>query len=49
MLISVFLIMEHIQGISRNQLQLASIEDKISSDNLVRCINVFVSLIEIEN
>lgn len=31
----VFLSMQHIQGISRHQLQLSSLEDKITADNLV--------------
>ena len=44
-----FLNILHIQGTSRYQQKMASFENKISSDNLVRCINVFVSLIEIEN
>lgn len=32
--------MQHIQRIFRNQLQMFSLEDKISADNLVRFINV---------
>ncbi|HTG67428.1 MAG TPA: transposase, partial [Flavobacterium sp.] len=34
--------MEHITGISRNQLHLSSLEDYISSDNQVRFIDAFV-------
>lgn len=40
--------MQHIQGISRNQLHLSSLEDKITPDNPVRFIDVFVVLIELE-
>ena len=32
----VFLYMQHIQGISRHQLQMSSLEDKITTDNPVR-------------
>lgn len=39
--------MQHIQGISRNQLQMCSLEDKISSDNSVRFIDAFVSVIDL--
>lgn len=37
--------MQHIQGISRNQLQMVSLEDKITADNLVRFIEAFVKTI----
>lgn len=40
--------MQHIQGISRNQLQMSSLEDKISTDNSVRFIDVFVHHIDFE-
>jgi transposase len=39
--------MQHIQGISRLQLQLTSLEDKISNDNPVRFIEAFVTYIDI--
>ena len=34
--------MQHITGISRQQLQLSSLEDKIASDNPIRFIEAFV-------
>ena len=40
--------MQHIQGISRNQLQMSSLEDTISADNPVRFIDVFVGLIDLK-
>ena len=40
--------MQHIQGISRNQLQIVSLEDKIAVDNPVRFIDAFVSLIDLK-
>jgi hypothetical protein len=40
--------MQHIQGICRNQLQMSSLEDKISTDNPVRFIDAFVSLLDLE-
>ena len=40
--------MQHIQGISRNQLQISSLEDKISADNSVRFIDAFVSFIDLQ-
>jgi len=40
--------MQYIQGISRNQLQMASLEDKISTDNPVRFIDAFVSFIDLK-
>ena len=40
--------MQHIQGISRNQLQMGSLEDKIASDNSVRFIDAFVSVIDLK-
>ncbi len=33
--------MQHIQGISRHQLQMSSLEDKISTDNPVRFIEAW--------
>ena len=39
--------MQHIQGISRNQLQIVSLEDKITPDNPVRFIDAFVSHIDL--
>ncbi|WP_238567358.1 IS1182 family transposase [Flavobacterium sp. 83] len=39
--------MQHIQGISRNQLRISSLEDAISSDNQVRFIDAFVNTISI--
>ena len=44
----VFLSMQHIQGISRNQLQVSSLEDTISADNPVRFIDAFVGTIDLE-
>ncbi len=35
--------MQHIQGISRNQLQIVSLEVKITPDNSVRFIDAFVN------
>lgn len=40
--------MQHIQGISRNQLHLSSLEDKITSDNPVRFIDAFVQYIDLQ-
>ena len=40
--------MQHIQGISRNQLQVSSLEDTIAVDNPVRFIDAFVSNIDLE-
>jgi transposase len=40
--------MQHIQGISRNQLQVSSLEDTISADNPVRFIDAFVGSIDLE-
>jgi hypothetical protein len=39
--------MRYIQEISRNQLQLVSLEDKIAVDNLVRFIDVFLAKTQI--
>jgi transposase len=39
--------MQHIQGISRNQLQMVSLEDKITADNPVRFIEAFVTHIDL--
>ncbi len=35
--------MQHIQGISRHQIQMSSLEDKISADNPVRFIEAWNS------
>jgi hypothetical protein len=40
--------MQHIQGISRNQLQMVSLEDKIAPDNALRFIDAFVSVIDLK-
>jgi hypothetical protein len=40
--------MQHILGISRNQLQMVSLEDKISTDNPVRFIDAFVGFIDLK-
>ncbi|WP_225556580.1 IS1182 family transposase [Flavobacterium columnare] len=40
--------MQHIQGISRNQLPVSSLEDKITSDNPVRFIDAFVEHIDLQ-
>ena len=40
--------MQHIQGISRHQLQVVSLEDTISQDNPVRFIDAFVNSINLE-
>ena len=40
--------MQHIQGISRHQLQVTSLEDKITPDNLVRFIDAFVQYIDLQ-
>ena len=40
--------MQHIQGISRNQLQVSSLEDTISQENPVRFIDAFVNSIVLE-
>ncbi|VXA98659.1 conserved hypothetical protein [Flavobacterium sp. 9AF] len=40
--------MQHIQGISRNQLYLSSLEDKITLDNPVRFIDAFVGCIDLQ-
>ena len=40
--------MQHIQGISRNQLQVSSREDTIAADNPVRFIDAFVNSIDLE-
>jgi transposase len=40
--------MQHIQGISRNQLQVSSLEDTIAVDNPVRFIDAFVELIDLQ-
>ena len=40
--------MQYIQGISRNQLQVSSLEDTITADNAVRFIDAFVNSIDLE-
>jgi hypothetical protein len=40
--------MQHIQGISRDQRQVAPLEDAISQDNAFQFINVFVHSIHLE-
>ncbi|WP_240455136.1 transposase [Flavobacterium columnare] len=40
--------MQHIKGISRNQLHVSSLEDKITSDNPVRFIDDFVEHIDLQ-
>jgi transposase len=45
----VYLMMQHITGISRQELQMSSLEDKISSDNPVRFIDAFVEHISLES
>lgn len=40
--------MQHIQGISRNQLHVSSLEDTIATDNPVRFIDAFVGSIDLE-
>jgi len=40
--------MHHIQGVSRHELQMSSLEDKITQDNPVRFIDAFVRVIDIE-
>ena len=41
----VYLIMQHITGIPRNQMCFSSLEDTISSENLIRFIDIFVEAI----
>jgi len=43
-----FLFFNHIQGISRNPLQMGSLEDKVASDNSVRFIDAFVSVLDLK-
>ena len=40
--------MQYIQGISRNQLQMGSLEDKIAADNPIRFIDAFVGFIDLQ-
>ena len=40
--------MQYIQGISRHQLQMSSLEDKIAADNSVRFIDAFVGFIDLQ-
>ena len=48
MIFLVFLNMHHIQEIPHNQQQMASLKDKISTDNPVRFIDAFVSFINLK-
>jgi len=45
----VHLKMQHITGISRQQLQISSLEDKITTDNPIRFIEAFVEIISLES
>ena len=40
--------MQHIDGLSRQQLQISSLEDKIALDNPVRFIEAFVAYVSLE-
>ena len=40
--------MQHISGISRQQIQISSLEDKITSENPVRFIEAFVENISLQ-
>ena len=40
--------MQHITGISRNQMTIASLEDTISLDNPIRFIDAFVEHLELK-
>ena len=40
--------MQHIPGIPRNQLQIAGLEDKITTDLSVRFINIFLKFIKVK-
>jgi len=40
--------LQHITGISRQQLQISNLEDKITSDNSVRFIEAFVENISLQ-
>ena len=44
----VYLVMQHILGISRQQLQVGSLKDTISQGNPVRFIDAFVHSIHLE-
>ena len=48
MIFLVFLNMHHIQEIPHNQQQMASLKDKISTDNPVRFIDAFVNFIDLK-
>ena len=39
--------MQHIQGVSRYQLQMSSLEDKIAVDNSVRFTDAFIGVIDL--
>jgi hypothetical protein len=45
--IFVFLEMQHILGISRQQMRISSLEDAIATDNQVRFIDAFVSFVDL--
>ena len=40
--------MQHIAGLSRQQIQISSLEDKIALDNPVRFIEAFVEYVSLE-
>ena len=40
--------MQHISGISRQQIQISSLEDKITSENPVRFIEAFIENISLQ-
>ena len=40
--------MQHITGISRNQMTIASLESSISADNPIRFIDAFVDTIDLK-
>ena len=44
----VYLIMQHITGIPRNQMCFSSLEDTISSENPIRFIDAFVAALSFE-
>jgi len=41
--------MQHITGISRKQLKISSLEDKITSDNPIRFIEAFIENISLKS
>ena len=44
----VYLTMQHISGISRQQIQISSLEDKITTENPIRFIEAFVENISLQ-